>query len=231
MPLPGFPVAGIFGLVGMAVVLLRRRNEATILLLFVLGHMASVVMFFVSARYRISVIPVLLIFASVAVADLADLLRKKHYKKMGLYGIEVGVAALVVYFPWKGLDDKYLSALTDNNLGLFYAANNDANRALGHFESAIRTCPSFWKTYNNLGNLYLSAGSKENALALYEKGLRMGLPEDSSAMFLHMSLGIFYLKNGDTVRAKSHFRIAMPYVPYSIMIWQLRPNAFRKLPL
>jgi 4-amino-4-deoxy-L-arabinose transferase-like glycosyltransferase len=222
IPLIGFSIAGIFGLLGIALALRRRGKGFTVLLLFVAAHMTSVVMFFISARYRISVVPVLLIFASMAIVYFFDLLSAKQTKKLVMYGVAVFCAAAVVLFPWKTLNNKIFLASAYNNLGLFYAANKNIDLAQQHYESAISECPRFWKPYNNLGNLYLASGDKEKALSCYYRGLQKGLSEDSSAMFIHTSLGIYYLKSGNADSAKNHFEQAMPYVPYSITMRQLK---------
>jgi len=192
-------------------------------LLFVAAHMVSVAMFFIAARYRISVVPVLLIFASMAIIYAVDSFRKKQNKKLALYCIVAGCAALFVYFPWQGVSNKNFLAYTYNNMGLFYSANNNVAAARQYYESAMHECPGFWKPYNNLGNLYLACGEKEKALSCYLQGLQKGLPRDSSAMFIHMSLGTYYLKEeGNIEEARKHYAQASPYVPYSLMMRQLR---------
>jgi 4-amino-4-deoxy-L-arabinose transferase-like glycosyltransferase len=221
IPLIGFPIAGIFGLLGIALALRQRRKSAAVLLFFVAAHMVSVAMFFIAARYRISVVPVLLIFASMAIVYAVDLIRKKQNKKLALYGITAGCAALFVFFPWQGLSNKNFLASTYNNIGLFYSANNNFTAARQYYESAMRECPDFWKPYNNLGNLYLARNEKEKALSCYLQGLQKGFPDDSCAMFIHMSLGTYYLKEGNIEEARKHYAQASPYVPYSLMMRQL----------
>jgi tetratricopeptide (TPR) repeat protein len=97
------------------------------------------------------------------------------------------------------------------------------NAAQQYFESAIHESPGYWKPYNNLGNLCLARGEKEKALSWYLQGLQKALPHDSSAMFIHMSLGTYYLKEeGNIEEARKHYALALPYVPYSLMMRQLR---------
>jgi 4-amino-4-deoxy-L-arabinose transferase-like glycosyltransferase len=221
IPLIGFPIAGIFGLLGIALAWRRRRKSAAVLLLFVAAHMVSVAMFFIAARYRISVVPVLLIFASMAIVYAVDLFRKKQNKKLAMSGVAAGCAALFVFFPWQGISNQNIIASTYNNMGLFYSANNNVDVARKYYESTIHECPGFWKPYNNLGNLYLARGEKEKALSCYLQGLQKGVPYDSCAMFIHMSLGTYYLKEGNIEEARKHYAQASPYVPYSLMMRQL----------
>ena len=221
IPLFGFPIAGIFGVIGMALALQKRRMGLATLVLFVAAHAVSVVMFFMTARYRISVVPIVLIFASMAIVRIYDLYKEKRSGMLALLGLAGVGAALLVFFPWPGLDGHRFLASTHTNLGFFFSQNSNVDAARQSYETAIKECPAFWKSYNNLGNLYLARGEKENALKCYFQGLKKGLPDDSCAMFIHMSVGVLYLKEGNTDEARRHFDLASPFVPYSLMVRQL----------
>jgi len=220
-PLVGFSIAGIFGLIGIAFAWKKHWKRTIVLQLFVFTHMVSIIMFFITARYRISIIPVLLIFASMAITYGFVLLRKKENKKLLAYAIIAICASFIVLFPWKALNNNKFLASTYNNLGLFYSANNNNVLARQFYEKALCVCPTFWKTYNSLGNFYVENGEKEKALSYYLQGLKVGLPQDSCAMIIHISLGTFFLKNGNIDEAKMHYALALPYAPYSLMLRQL----------
>jgi tetratricopeptide (TPR) repeat protein len=220
-PLVGFSIAGIFGLIGIALAWKKHWKRTIVLQLFVCAHMVSIIMFFITARYRISIIPVLLIFASMAITYGFVLLGKKENKNLLAYAIIAICASFIVLFPWKPLNDNKFLASTYNNLGLFYSANNNNALARQFYEKALIICPTFWKTYNSLGNFYVEHGEKEKALSYYLKGLIVGLPQDSCAMIIHISLGTFFLKNGNIDEAKMHYAMALPYAPYSLMLRQL----------
>jgi 4-amino-4-deoxy-L-arabinose transferase-like glycosyltransferase len=221
IPLFGFPIAGIFGAIGIAFALQKRRKGHATLLLFMAAHAVSVVMFFVTARYRISVVPIVLIFASMAIVRIYDLYKEKRSGMLAILGLAGIGAGLGVFFPWPRLDGHRFLASTHTNLGFYFAQNQNADAARQYYETAIKECPVFWKSYNNLGNLYSAEGEKENALKCYFQGLKKGLPDDSCAMFIHMSLGVFYLKEGTIDEARKNFAIASPFVPYSLMVRQV----------
>jgi hypothetical protein len=259
IPLAGFPVAGIFGLLGMALALkaigsgnatqpppfaggrlqdwlfkkaLGRRSAgcmpraahtgAWVLLLFILCHMVSTAMFFMAARYRISAVPVLLVFASSALIRMPDLFQKKTAGKAALYAAGAISAALLVFFPWETIGDKASRASAQNNLGLFFWANGNAVAARQYYESALRDYPGCWRAWANLANLHLAAGNRAGALAMYLSGLKNGLPADSGAMAIHMNIGTLFLKDGNTEQARWHFSLAFPYVSYSLTMRRLR---------
>jgi 4-amino-4-deoxy-L-arabinose transferase-like glycosyltransferase len=221
IPLIGFSVAGIFGLIGIAFALKERWKSTRILQLFVFSHMLSVAIFFNAARYRISVIPALLVFASMAITYGFVLLRKKEIKKLLAYAMIAICASFIVLLPWKALDNNVFLATAYNNLGLFYSANNNKVKARQFYEKALNVYPAYWKPYNNLGNLCVDNNEKEKALKYYLQGLKAGLLNDSSAMIIHISIGNLFLKEGNIIEAKNHYAQALPYAPYSIMLRQL----------
>jgi tetratricopeptide (TPR) repeat protein len=77
VPMPGFWLVSALALAGM-IRLWPRRRELSLLYLFVLAYMLGIVAFFVVARYRLPAAPVLIIFASWAVVDIAGALRARR---------------------------------------------------------------------------------------------------------------------------------------------------------
>ena len=69
--------------------------------------------------------------------------------------------------------------------------------------------------------MYLAGGEKEKALKYFSEGLKKGIPDDSCAMFIHMGIGVLFFKDGNMEEARRHFALALPYVPYSLMVRKL----------
>ncbi len=78
-PMPGFWLVAPLALAAM-VRLWSRRRELSLLYLFVLAYSIGVIAFFVVARYRLPIVPVLIVFAAWAAVDLADALRARRWK-------------------------------------------------------------------------------------------------------------------------------------------------------
>lgn len=90
--LPGFTPLLAASLVGAALILMRvlRRQTAftrekgmvwAILLISILAYSGIFTIFYVTARYRVPIIPFLILFASAAVADWVACLQKRNFKK------------------------------------------------------------------------------------------------------------------------------------------------------
>lgn len=90
----GFPAAAILGLAGLAT--LRDRWRAWSLpVLFGAITMATVVVFFCPARYRLPVVPILLLLTAAGVVRLPALWRSRRRRALGTYA---AVAAAVAGF-------------------------------------------------------------------------------------------------------------------------------------
>jgi tetratricopeptide (TPR) repeat protein len=78
-PMPGFWLVSPLALAAM-VRLWPRRRELALLYLFVAAYMVGVVAFFVVARYRLPVVPVLIVFAAWTAVELAGALRARRWR-------------------------------------------------------------------------------------------------------------------------------------------------------
>ncbi|MBN1351068.1 glycosyltransferase family 39 protein [candidate division KSB1 bacterium] len=78
-PFIGFSLIGPLGLLGMFI---TRRNDLRqlVLIAFVLFYALSVIIFFVTSRYRLPVVPILIIFASSAIVHLVDQFKKREIR-------------------------------------------------------------------------------------------------------------------------------------------------------
>ncbi len=77
VPMPGFWLVSPLALAGM-IRLWPRRRELALLYLFVLAYMVGVVAFFVVARYRLPVVPVLIVFAAWSAVEIGSAWRARR---------------------------------------------------------------------------------------------------------------------------------------------------------
>ena len=81
IPVGTFGVVAPLGLFGLALAV-RRRKRVGLLILFGLSFMASVVPFFITGRYRLAIVPVLLVGAGFAVESLWRAARGKDWRTL-----------------------------------------------------------------------------------------------------------------------------------------------------
>lgn len=136
LPLPGFWLVGPLGLLG-GVLLWKRRNEMALLYLFAISYMVGVVVFFVNARFRLPVAPVLMVFAAYALCYLYSALRERR-GDLGKALVVLAVCVFIVdtdYVTFRGvraLDE----AVTHYTLGNAYLKMDRKIEALTSFEAA-----------------------------------------------------------------------------------------------
>jgi len=201
-------VVGHFGvLVPLAVLGLvaawpERRRLWPLLALFA-AYAASVVLFFVFARYRFPLVPFLLIFAANGVVAARALVTSAPTSSRVALGVALGIVALLVNRPL--LSPARMRAITETNLGtaLHEAARHD--EAVARLEKATALQPDYAPAFNNLGVALRAQGRTDDAIAAYEQGLR--LQDDYPD--LHFNLANALLEQNRADEAARHLRTAL----------------------
>ncbi len=94
IPMPGFWLISSLALAGL-IRLWPRRRDLALLYGFVITYMIGIVAFFVVARYRLPVVPVLIVFAAWSGVDLYAALRDRRWKTV-LVGASLFAALFLV---------------------------------------------------------------------------------------------------------------------------------------
>ncbi len=236
LPLLGFGVVAPLGLVG-AVWLGRRRGWPRAVLLVLAVYSASVILFYVFARYRLAMMPVLFPLAGYALVETARRVRGAfQLKESPLPAVALVTAILVagafVNFPvrapsgyWTyrlahrvGLPARAETTATAHyNLGLAYAreaqssssADESLARAEEELREALRQDRRFAKVYVELGKVLARAGKDREAIEVYEASLKV----EPLLWRTHHSLGLLYRRTGDSARGDAAFRRAAELEP------------------
>jgi 4-amino-4-deoxy-L-arabinose transferase-like glycosyltransferase len=97
LPLPTFAVLLFLSLVGAGMAL-RERLDVRIPALFFLAYFLSTIVFFVNCRLRVPVLPVLVLFAGIAVDGLLRLAHSSGLRRLGWKGaMQVALAPVAVF--------------------------------------------------------------------------------------------------------------------------------------
>src|SRR5437867_3632984 len=138
------------GLVGMAV----RWRRAPMLAAIVVAYGAAVLAFFITARYRMPLVPYLLIFAAAGVRWL--------FKEARAPARAAAIASVVVLFLLGNLAQgpmpNTMNADAEYSLGVKLAVKGLSEEATRLFESAIRKHPDYSEAWVNLGVLQATHG-------------------------------------------------------------------------
>ena len=196
---------GLFGVI----VTWTVRPRPWILYAMMLAYAASVVLFYVFARYRYPLVPFLILFAAAGVAALPELTRARSIP--GRLWTLAAVAAVAVFANWPVLSTTLMRAVTELNLGAALQGDGKLDEAKGHYERAIAIAPDYPPAYNNLATVLRAKRRLGEAEAAYQQALRLR-PDYPEA---HYNLANLLLDEDKPVEAVDHFRRALATIPAS----------------
>jgi len=205
LPFISFGIIAPFAILGI-ILSLRRKNNI-ILILFIFSYMASVIIFFVSARYRLPIVPFFIICSSYTLYRFVEMVRAKEVKGITTFGalfilLFVGMNKNFAYF-------KFFPTSHHNNLGKTYIMEGRLDEAIVELKRSLSINPYFIEARSNLGNVYLQKGFIEEAIYEYKKALKIN-PDYADA---HTNLGNAYAKSGRLEEAISEFKKALAINP------------------
>ena len=159
-----FGLVSPLALIGLAVY--TRRRGIVLPVVFVLGYSFSVIAFFVTARYRLPVVPLLLLFAAYGGHWLYERGRQRVWWPMGLF------VALLLAVNWS-LKPMAVrgTAATQNDLGNVYLRSGRHEMALLKYQQAVRADDTYWQAWFNLGSLRAMRGDMEGARTVFQRVL------------------------------------------------------------
>ncbi|MEK6582508.1 MAG: tetratricopeptide repeat protein, partial [Nitrospirota bacterium] len=96
-----------------------------------------------------------------------------------------------------------------NNLGIAYDDKDIMDKAIEHYQIALRINQNYAEAYNNLGNAYYKKGLADKAIEHYQIALRIK-PEFVEA---HNNIANAYDNKGMTDKAIEHYQIALKLKP------------------
>lgn len=176
----GFKLIAPLAVMGIVLALMTLSASAVVRLYvgFVLVYMVSLIPFFITARYRLPVVPFLVVFAAVGIWKLADILQKKRWRQAGIAAGVGLAAALFVSWPMTNYDFGFNHTV----IGTVYSdlATEDPENAAEHVEKAIieyKTAlelrPLSVDAHYNLGVTYQRIGFFSGAVRQLETAVRL----------------------------------------------------------
>lgn len=224
LPLPNFRFVAALGLTGMLLCLPRWRR-VLLLYLVVLLYSATVIAFYVFARYRLPVVPGLIVFASYALASVPRTLAEKHYSKLL-------AAALITLLFWGLLGthvskDSYYADTANaySRLASVYQSQGKLDEALAAYKQATRILPYQWSAYLGMGEIYEQRGEMDLAIENYRRA-RIYNPGNPDTW---LRLGRLCFEKGELDESAKFFGVALGLKPDSLQLhyWLAKVHAAR----
>ncbi len=239
----GWHMGVLLPLAGLGVVLLGRElRRGWIVPTLALVYAGSVIAFYVFARYRLPLAPLLMVLAAGGLAKLPAGwrgLRATHQA-----GAATVALLLAAVSNWPAVSVERYRGITEHNIGVELMNQlNQPAAALSHLQRAIHLAPSYAPAYNALGLALTRLDRDADALAAYQQALalrpnyadacynlalaqeRLGQPQAAAASYArtlelepqhaqaHNNLGLLLARAGALEPAITHYRQALAADP------------------
>ena len=164
-----FGIAAPLALLGC---LLRfRRDGFSLPLLFVVVYGLSVIAFFISSRYRIPLMPLLLIYASYGAQAIVSSFREGRQRVASFCTALLALFLVTSNFR-VGEMDLAGDAAIHFNLGVAHAVEKDTAAARKEYEFAVARDSTHVQAWFNLGSIRAVQGDFREAIAIFERVLQ-----------------------------------------------------------
>jgi tetratricopeptide (TPR) repeat protein len=221
--LPGFPLAFSMFLFGSGilcmnirkqrkavkdVVFANRQTGALILIfLFIVIYFFSYLPFFIAARFRVPIVPFLLIPAAYGINCIIQLIIKRNIRSLV---ISIAVAIALYFFA------SYEFIEYKPDVALWYQQNADVllrtgqtQRAIEEYLNSLELQPDSHRSLERLGRAYFLNKDYKNAVVYWEKAVEIQ-PNDKET---HARMGDCFQFLGDYDNAVKHWSIAASLDP------------------
>jgi tetratricopeptide (TPR) repeat protein len=219
------------------------RSRIWVLYAMTLAYAASVVAFYVFARYRYPLVPLLIVFASGGLATVAASRGAALDRRWPAIAAVVAAAVLA---NWPLLSPALMRAVTESNVGVALQEAGRYDEAIAHYRRAVELRPAYPPAYNNMATALRAAGRLDEAVATYHGALelqpdfpdaqynlanalvergrageaidyyRTALRSEPASVDVHTNLGIALAERGNTDEALAEFRAAIQADPDSV---------------
>jgi tetratricopeptide (TPR) repeat protein len=185
------------------------RARLSVVYALLLAYAASVVAFYVLARYRFPLVPMLVLFAAAGATEVGQVLRPANagLESRATMPVKVTLAVVLVavFTNWPLLSTNVMRAVTENNLAAALQTAGRFDEAADHYRRAIALRPDYAPAYSNLGTLLRARGDLDQSIETYTQALRI----QSDYPDAHYNLANALVDRGRPREAISHFQIAL----------------------
>lgn len=185
-------------LVGVTVTWSDRKNLWWLYGL-VVTMAVSIAMFFVLARYRFVLVPLLIPLAAVGCVTVWERWRAAGVSRRFSWVVSALLAATVVNWPVH--HEGRLNAIATMNAGVALASRGDVEGAMEYFELAVVEYPESAEANNNLAQALALTGDFERAMEHYQRALASEL----KLMGVDYNLGVALEQLGRVDEALKHY--------------------------
>ncbi len=192
---------------GMVMAWPGRRKWAP-MYIFVVFYAGTIVLFFVTSRYRMPVVGPAILFALFGATWAFDILRRRQWKK-GAPALAAMVALLTLSNTSAFGVRKDDMTLPPANMGNYYFENSEYEKAAEYYRKTLEHKPDHFMSLSNLGSIAFMNGEIKKAGEYYRKALEA----QPAHPVIHNNLGLVLEKQGKFERAENQYIKALRVDP------------------
>jgi Flp pilus assembly protein TadD/4-amino-4-deoxy-L-arabinose transferase-like glycosyltransferase len=140
----------------------RRRRDLWVLYALLLTMTVATALFFIFARYRFPLVPILCIFAGAGLVEGWRFVRRGDVRVVALLGLVVGVGVLA---NWPLPEAQDMRALSYANYGAVLAQEGKTAEAVEQYRRALALVPDDAQGQYDMGMLLMKLGRYDEAVA------------------------------------------------------------------
>jgi len=197
------------GLLGMLMNI--RKQQTWPIMAYAITYGLSFIIFFVKARFRITIMPIIILFAADAIWNLIRMWQKDRKSILKWAAALIALTVLVnnPYYNASHLEDRGMLN-PYNNLGRAYAQMGDLSKAQEAYLKAISYNPRHAESYNNFGEVYNKMGEYQKAAQILRKSIEL----NPQSPYSHNNLGTALYNMGEIEPASREYSTALEINPY-----------------
>ncbi len=155
---------------------LRNTKPIMPVLLFVACQAATVIPLYITSRWRLPIVPFVILMASYGIYLLALRVRERKHRLLAVQLSLLIVMILFTFFKPQHVRQAEMTMRAAQRVGFsyLYMGKGQAERAVAELRQAHEEVPSYKSAYVNLGYLLFQQRRYADALAVYDTALTLG---------------------------------------------------------
>jgi tetratricopeptide (TPR) repeat protein len=207
----GFPFGVLLPLAVLGVFSCWRKLPGP-LLLFVILYPLSIILVFVSARYRVVMIPTIAIIASAELLKLIEATRACHWRRILSFSVLATLVVLLSTLPGPFPQEKVdYEAAFYRNVAANELKRGKIQQALVHTDKALQLMPEFGSAHATMGDVLTEMGRTDEAIEYFNRAVQL----KPNLAHPHLSLGVAMAKQNNLDQAINHFSQVLRIDPRS----------------
>ncbi|MBN2226391.1 MAG: glycosyltransferase family 39 protein [candidate division Zixibacteria bacterium] len=196
----------------IGVMLSFGNRRARLILLYLVWYLLTIAGFFINARFRLPILPLLMILAANGAVGLVQFAMKRQHITRHIAAIVAGVLLVLL-----SCSNWYHYHADDSSGGLFNQANYDlahgqTDEAIARYKHILSEYPDYPEAALNCGAAYLKTGNGDSAMAYFRRELE-SFPANARAL---SNIASLYYVQGQFDSARYYAEAAIRSTPYLV---------------